>query len=78
MDYARFACSAGTVRCRPTLPPLLVDLSMSSSCRHSRTIAVGDCVEVNCDVKGQEGPVSSYGKVVEILSNELDLSLIHI
>ena len=72
MDYARFACSAGTVRCRPTLPPLLVDLPMSSSCRHSRTIAVGDCVEVNCDVKGQEGPVSSYGKVVEILSNELD------
>lgn len=27
---------------------------------------------MSCDVKGQEGPVSSYGKVVEILSNELD------
>lgn len=35
-------------------------------------IAVGDCVEVNCDVKGQDGPVSSYGRVVDILSNELD------
>ena len=37
-----------------------------------RTVAVGDCVEVNCVANGQEVQASSYGRVVEILSNELD------
>ena len=77
--YSRFVCSAGTV-CPIvnlfhwyflTYNPF--ELCLSSHLRsYPVTIAVGDCVEVNCDVKGQDGPVSSYGRVVDILCNELD------
>ena len=47
-------------------------MSPSQLCSVPVSIAVGDCVEVNCNVKGQDKPVSSYGKLVDILCNEID------
>lgn len=51
---------------------LYCTLSPSHPCSVPVTIAVGDCVEVNCTVKGQDDPVPSYGRLVDILCNDLD------